>query len=141
MVANLLPPSPHLIACPPYSSLSLSLSHPPAPQAKGKSTKKVAAAKFVIECAEPVDEGVMVLKDFEKFLHDRIKVNGKAGNLGTKVSLAREKSKLVVTAEMPFSKRYLKYLTKKYIKKIHLSNFVHVVATSKGAYEVKLFNV
>lgn len=111
------------------------------PQAKGKSVKKVATAKFVIECAEPVDEGVLVLKDFEKFLHDRIKVNGKAGNLGTKVSIAREKSKLVVTAEMPFSKRYLKYLSKKYIKKIHLSNFVHVVATSKGAYEVKIFNV
>ena len=103
--------------------------------------KKAATAKFVIECAEPVDEGVMILKDFEKYMHDRIKVNGKAGNLGTKVSLAREKSKLVVQAEMPFSKRYLKYLTKKYIKKILLSNFVRVVATSKGTYEIKIFNV
>jgi large subunit ribosomal protein L22e len=83
----------------------------------------------------------MILKDFEKYLHDRIKVNGKAGNLGTKVNLSVEKSKMIVNAEMPFSKRYLKYLSKKYIKKIHLSNFVRVVATSKGAYEIKIFNV
>ena len=80
----------------------------------------------------------MIMNDFEKFLHDRIKVNGKAGNLGTKVTLSTDKSKMVVNAEAPFSKRYLKYLSKKYMKKTHLSNFVRVVATSKGAYEIKL---
>ena len=45
---------------------------------------------------------------FKKYLHDRIKVNGKAGDLGSKVNITRDKSKLVVQAEMPFSKRYLK---------------------------------
>ena len=99
------------------------------------------SAKFVIECAEPVGEGVMIMKDFEKYLHDRIKVNGKAGNLGTKVNVSVEKSKMIVNAELPFSKRYLKYLSKKFIKKTHLSNFVRVVATSKGGYAIKIFQV
>lgn len=112
------------------------------PQAKGKTNaKKVATTKFVVECAEVVNEQVLVLGDFEKYLHDRIKVNGKAGNLGSKVSITKEKTRMVVNAELPFSKRYLKYLTKKYIKKTHLANFVRVVATSKGAYEIKIYQV
>ena len=33
------------------------------------------------------------------------------------VEIKREKSKIYVEAAMPFSKRYLKYLSKKYLKK------------------------
>lgn len=59
--------------------------------------------------------------NFEQFLQERIKVNGKAGNLGGGVvSIERSKSKITVTSEVPFSKRYLKYLTKKYLKKNNL---------------------
>ncbi|CAO2602174.1 60S ribosomal protein L22 [Lemmus lemmus] len=52
--------------------------------------------------------------NFEQFLQERIKVNSKAGNLGGgAVTIERSKSKITVTSEVPFSKRYLKYLTKK----------------------------
>ena len=78
---------------------------------------------------------------FEKFLHDRIKVNGKAGNLGTKVTISRDKTKLNVAAELPFSKRYLKYLTKKYLRKQQLRDFLRVVAVSSNTYELKYFNI
>lgn len=81
------------------------------------------------------------LSAFEKFLHDRIKVNGKAGNLGNKVTISRDKTKLNVAAELPFSKRYLKYLTKKYLRKQELRDFLRVVATGKNAYELKYFNI
>jgi len=74
-------------------------------------------------------------------LHDRIKVNGKAGDLGSKVTVSREKAKIIVNAELPFSKRYLKYLTKKYLKKQQLRDFLHVIATSKGTYELKYFKI
>ena len=78
---------------------------------------------------------------FEKFLHDRIKVNGKAGNLGDKVTITREKAKIIVTAELPFSKRYLKYLTKKYLKKQQLRDFLHVVAMNPSTYELRYFRM
>lgn len=43
----------------------------------------------------------------EQFLQERIKVNGKAGNLGGGVvSIERSKSKITVNSEVPFSKRY-----------------------------------
>jgi large subunit ribosomal protein L22e len=47
----------------------------------------------------------------------------------------------VVNAELPFSKRYLKYLTKKYLKKHQLRDFLNVIATSKGTYELKYFKI
>jgi len=78
---------------------------------------------------------------FEKFLHDRIKVGGKAGVLGDSVTISRDKTKLQVNAEAPFSKRYLKYLTKKYLKKQQLRDWLHVIATSKTTYELKYFNI
>merc|ERR1712216_482996 len=73
---------------------------------------------------------------FETFLQAKIKVDGKPGQLNDKVQLSRGKSKIFVTAELPFSKRYLKYLTKKYLKKQQLRDYVHVVASSKGMYEL-----
>merc|ERR1711935_774674 len=84
--------------------------------------KKGAAAKFAkfaIDYTVPLQDGLLVNggANFETFLQERIKVNGKTGNLGDKVTIQREKSKIYVTAELPFSKRYLKYLTKKFLKK------------------------
>lgn len=47
----------------------------------------------------------------EQFLQERIKVNGKAGNLGGGVvSIERSKSKISVNSEVPFSKRYSNYV-------------------------------
>uniref|UniRef100_A0A2K6JYJ7 Large ribosomal subunit protein eL22 n=1 Tax=Rhinopithecus bieti TaxID=61621 RepID=A0A2K6JYJ7_RHIBE len=44
--------------------------------------------------------------NFEQFLQERIKVNGKAGNLGGGVvTNKRSKSKITVTSEVAFSKR------------------------------------
>jgi len=77
----------------------------------------------------------------EKFLLDKIKVNGKTGNLGDLVSISRDKAKLVVTAETAFSKRYLKYLSKKYLKKQQLRDWLHVIASSKNSYELRYYNI
>lgn len=98
-------------------------------------------AKFTIDCWQPVEDKIFDPAAFEKFLHDKIKVNGKAGALGSKISISREKTKIAVNAELPFSKRYLKYLTKKYLKKQQLRDFLHVVASSKGSYELRYFKI
>mmetsp|Transcript_8583 Transcript_8583/g.13166 ORF Transcript_8583/g.13166 Transcript_8583/m.13166 type:complete len:122 (-) Transcript_8583:103-468(-) len=107
---------------------------------KKKSGKK-QIARFTIDCRQPVEDRVLDPASFEKFLHDRIKVNGKAGNLGDSVNITREKTKLMVAAELPFSKRYLKYLTKKYLKKQQLRDYLHVIATDKMTYELRYFSI
>mmetsp|Transcript_38927 Transcript_38927/g.64843 ORF Transcript_38927/g.64843 Transcript_38927/m.64843 type:complete len:122 (-) Transcript_38927:102-467(-) len=110
------------------------------PSAPKKSSKK-ATHKFTIDVASPVDDGIMDPASFEKYLHDRIKVGGKAGQLGDVVKISRDKSKINVTVEGQFSKRYLKYLTKKYLKKQQLRDWLRVVAANKTTYELRYFNI
>jgi len=49
-----------------------------------------AKHKFIIDYSKPAADGVFDASDFEKFLHDRIKVEGKAGQLGENVKIARD---------------------------------------------------
>jgi large subunit ribosomal protein L22e len=81
---------------------------------------------------------------FEKYLHDRIKIKGKTGQMATAaVIISRDRTKLTVAspAELNFSKRQLKYLSKRYLKKLQLKNFVRVVAASKMSYELRYYNI
>ena len=78
------------------------MSRAAAAGAKGK--KK--GASFVIDCAKPVEDKIMDIASLEKFLQERIKVGGKAGALGDTVAVTREKSKITVTSDSNFSKRY-----------------------------------
>ncbi|XP_029911112.1 60S ribosomal protein L22 isoform X1 [Myripristis murdjan] len=106
----------------------------------GKKKKQVL--KFTLDCTHPVEDGIMDAANFEQFLQERIKVNGKAGNLGGGVvSIERSKSKISVSSEVPFSKRYLKYLTKKYLKKNNLRDWLRVVANTKESYELRYFQI
>jgi len=97
--------------------------------------KKKTSVKYTLDCTHPVEDGIMDCTDFEKFLRGRIKVNGKTGNLGTAVTLEKQgKSKVIINSDIAFSKRYLKYLTKKYLKKNNLRDWLRVVANTKESY-------
>ena len=57
-------------------------------------------------CHDVVVMSLQTCRLQEQFLQERIKVNGKAGNLGGGVvSIERSKSKITVSSEVPFSKR------------------------------------
>ena len=109
-------------------------------QVKAKKT----ISKFVIDCTQPVDDKVLDVAQFEKYLIDRIKINGKTGQLGSSnVVLSRDRTKITVTSpsEVNFSKRQLKYLSKRYLKKQQLKDFLRVVAASKLSYEMRYYNI
>lgn len=108
---------------------------------KGTKTQKKLALKFTINAKLPVEDNVIVLNDFSNYLQQRIKVDGKAGNLGNNISVSKDSSSITVQSSVPFSKRYLKYLTKKYLKKQDLKQFLRVVATNKNQYELRYFNI
>ena len=81
---------------------------------------------------------------FEKYLHDRIKVGGKTGQLASNnVVITRDRTKLTVASpqDLKFSKRQLKYLSKRYLKKQQLKEYMRVVAASKNSYELKYYEV
>ena len=68
-------------------------------------------------------------------------VGGKTNNFGKELVMERVKTKIVLTSDIPFSKRYLKYLTKKYLKKNNLRDWLRVVASSKDSYELRYFQI
>ncbi|KAJ5276555.1 Ribosomal protein L22e [Penicillium chrysogenum] len=112
-----------------------------AAAARGRKAQKVTQ-KFVINASQPASDKIFDVSAFEKFLHDRIKVEGRVGNLGENVVISQSgDGKIEVVAHIPFSGRYLKYLTKKYLKKQQLRDWLRVVSTSKGVYELRFYNV
>lgn len=123
------------------------MSAPQATKSAPRAAKSAAAAskakkvnlKFTIDASEPAADEIFDLASFEKFLHDRIKIDGKTGVLGENVSISREGSVLTVSSKVHISKRYLKYLTKKFLKKQLLRDYIRVIARTKNGYFLKYF--
>lgn len=70
-----------------------------------------ATLQYIINCTQPVSDKIFDLSAFEKFLHDKIKVEGRVGNLGDSINISQVgDGKIEVVTHIPFSGRYLKYL-------------------------------
>lgn len=99
---------------------------------------------FTIDCERPASDSIFDVPAFENFLQDRFKVHGKTGNLNANtVTITRSGNVIEVKSagSITFPKRYLKYLTKKFLKKNQLRDWLHVIASSKSAYELRYFNI
>uniref|UniRef100_A0A672FDG8 Large ribosomal subunit protein eL22 n=1 Tax=Salarias fasciatus TaxID=181472 RepID=A0A672FDG8_SALFA len=107
----------------------------------GQFGRRGALWSFTVDLSHPVEDGILDSSSFEAFLKERIKVNGKTGNLGGAVQVGRLKNRVNVTSEKQFSKRYLKYLTKKYLKKHSLRDWLRVVASDRQTYELRYFQI
>ncbi|KAH0492324.1 hypothetical protein TgHK011_007282 [Trichoderma gracile] len=112
----------------------------PTQKKAGKAQKQTK--KFIINASQPASDKIFDVSAFEKFLQDRIKVDGRTNNLGDNVVIQQSgDGKIEVIAHNELSGRYLKYLTKKFLKKQQLRDWLRVVSTSRGVYELKFFNV
>ncbi|BBG97411.1 Ribosomal L22e protein family [Prunus dulcis] len=100
--------------------------------AAGPKGKKKGVT-FTIDCGKPVEDKIMDIASLEKFLQERIKVGGKAGALGDAVSVTGRRARSL----------YLKYLTKKYLKKHNVRDWLRVIASNKdrNVYELRYFNI
>ncbi|CZT24663.1 probable ribosomal protein L22 [Ramularia collo-cygni] len=107
-----------------------------------KKGSKSATKKFIINAQQPTQDRIFDPSAFATFLQQRIKVDGRTGNLGENITVNNlGDGKIEVVAHQDFSGRYLKYLTKKFLKKQQLRDWLRVVSTSKGEYSLKFFNV
>ncbi|PIB00966.1 60S ribosomal protein L22 [Cercospora beticola] len=107
-------------------------------QKKGQKVTK----KFIINATQPTQDRIFDPSAFATFLQQRIKVEGRTGNLGDNVTVNNlGDGRVEVVAHQEFSGRYLKYLTKKFLKKQQLRDWLRVVSTQKGEYSLKFFNV
>ncbi|EEE59042.1 hypothetical protein OsJ_10802 [Oryza sativa Japonica Group] len=106
---------------------------------KGGAGKKKGSVTFVIDCAKPVDDKIMEIASLEKFLQERIKVARRQGRQPRRVRhrLPRQDQ------EQMKAYWYLKYLTKKYLKKHNVRDWLRVIASNKdrNVYELRYFNI
>ncbi|KAK1255249.1 hypothetical protein MKX08_009244 [Trichoderma sp. CBMAI-0020] len=112
----------------------------PITKKSGKAQKQTK--KFIINASQPASDKIFDVSAFEKFLQDHIKVDGRTNNLGDNIVISSSADgKVEIVAHNELSGRYLKYLTKKFLKKQQLRDWLRVVSTSRGVYELKFFNV
>ena len=73
--------------------------------------KWLTEVKFVINASQPANDKIFDVSAFEKFLQDRIKVEGRTNNLGDNVVIQQKgDGKIEIIAHNELSGRYLKYL-------------------------------
>ncbi|KAG8348724.1 putative Ribosomal L22e protein family [Trypanosoma vivax] len=104
---------------------------------KGKKT-------FKIDCSIPAGDGIFseeILGNFERYFQDNVKLNGRKGMLTSKVQVNMNENVLSITTSMAYRKKYFKYLTKKFLKKKDLRDWIRILAKGKDTYQLKYFNI
>uniref|UniRef100_A0A452G1C5 Uncharacterized protein n=1 Tax=Capra hircus TaxID=9925 RepID=A0A452G1C5_CAPHI len=91
-------------------------------QKKDKKPKK-STWKFNLEFTHPVEDGIFYSGNVEQFLREKVKVNGKTGNLRNDVRIEHFKNKIIV------------------LKKNNLRDWLPVVASDKETYELRYFQI
>ncbi|KAL7674193.1 hypothetical protein ACOME3_000472 [Neoechinorhynchus agilis] len=106
-----------------------------------KKKKKKVSVKYTVDCTRPVEDGIITATGLERFMLDKIKSNAKTRKLNGTVNIITDGPVVTVTADVEIPKRYLKYLTRKYLASVGLRNWLRVLANGKSSYEVRYFNL
>ncbi|OEJ85144.1 60S ribosomal protein L22-A [Hanseniaspora osmophila] len=107
-----------------------------------QTTRKQKITKtFTVDVSSPVENGVFDAAAYAKYLIDHIKVEGATGNLGNAIAVEENDSVVTVVSNTKFSGKYLKYLTKKYLKKNQLRDWIRFVSTKTNTYKLSFYQV
>jgi large subunit ribosomal protein L22e len=117
-------------------------------QNKTIKKKEKSYKKYYVDFNSAVTNNLVSLEAAIKYLESNIKVNGIKKKLGESVLVnsandkEKKKNTILVQADtkMKFSKRYVKYLVKKFLKRENIASYLRVIAQGSSSYIVKLFN-
>ncbi len=123
---------------------SVSTQQVPVKEAKIKTK---TFRKFYVDFGEVIKNNLVTLEAAIRYLNDNIKLNNlkvhKDKAIFIKVNAGGKgdrKNTLCVEIEnsVKASKRYLKYLVKRFLKKENILSFLRVISSSANTYTVKL---
>ena len=110
-----------------------------------KDSKQLSYKKFTVDFTSPLENKLLTLESVLHYLQTNMKLNGLKGKLGKTImismdDLKKNKNVIVISVDssIKFSKRYIRYLVKKYLKKEGIAKYLTISATSPGAYAVKV---
>ena len=94
---------------------------------------------FHVECASPVSDSLFTLQDFVEYLNQKIKLNGLRNNHNGKITIESDASnnRVTVTSTVKYSKRAVRFYTRKFLQKQGLHQRFRVLAHSKDSYEIR----
>lgn len=115
----------------------------------GRSFQRMAAMPkgkkvFEIDCAVPAADGIFddeTCQGFEQYLQENTKMHGRKGKLADKCKINFHNNVLTVATTMKYRKKYFKYLTKKFLKKKGMRDYLRILADGKKKYVLKYFNI
>ena len=123
---------------------------PSATKTVKKVEKKAKAYRtYLVDFDQAVSNNLMSLDTAVKYFSQNIKVQGLKNKLEDSVKVStsdkRDKNKknninIQVDVKMKFSKRYIKYLVKKFLKRENISLYLRVVSNGPNSYVVKLYS-
>ena len=116
---------------------------------ESKEQPKVSYKVFNVDFNSPCSNNLLTLEGAQKYLKSNFKINGLKGKLedkNAKIKVAmtdkkdKRKNTLVISVDnkLQFSKRYIKYLVKKYLRREGIARFLTVSSTAPNAYTVKV---
>ncbi|EPR78232.1 60S ribosomal protein L22 [Spraguea lophii 42_110] len=95
---------------------------------------------YTLDCTKCTEQSLFSTDDLKEYLLGNIKYNGKKGQLGKKVLLSNTGHAVDVFFAKKTSKRYLKYLIKKFLRAKGLSDWVRPIAGDKQSYKFSFFS-
>ena len=112
----------------------------------GKEKAKVSYKVYTVDFNSPCSNNLLTLESAEKYLKANFKVNGLKQKLGETIKVAStdkkdsKKNTIVISVDnkAQFSKRYIKYLVKKFLRREGIVRYLTVSSTSPNAYTVKV---
>ncbi|GMM34803.1 ribosomal 60S subunit protein L22A [Saccharomycopsis crataegensis] len=105
-----------------------------------KKSKQVK--KFVVDVSAPTENQVFDPSAYAKYLIEHIKVEDRLGNLGNNITIEEDEEKVIILASNgTFSGKYLKYLTKRYLKKNQIRDWIRFVSVKQNSYKLQFYSI
>uniref|UniRef100_A0A0A9WVJ3 Large ribosomal subunit protein eL22 n=1 Tax=Lygus hesperus TaxID=30085 RepID=A0A0A9WVJ3_LYGHE len=97
--------------------------------------------KLTINCKEPVEDAVFDIQNFDEFLRKSLKVKRgeKPGLLRDRVDITTNEDSVVIVAKEAIAKRYIKFLTKKYLCRNTLRDYIRVLSKNRSTLTLRYF--
>ena len=124
----------------------MSTEEPKGRVAQPKVKKERTYKKYTVDFNSPVENKLLSLEAAAKYLTSNIKVGGLKGKLGESVKVLTDSKnnkvknsvQVQVDNKLKFSKRYIRYLVKKFLKREGIVKYLTVASTAPNAYTVKV---
>ena len=113
---------------------------------ESKDAKQANYKKYTVDFNSPVENNLLTLESAAKYMQTNMKINGLKGHLGNKIKINttdkkdKNKNTLVISVDtsIQFSKRYIRYLVKKFLKREGIARFLTLSSSAPNAYTVKI---